>query len=173
VHASPVDWIRSRLTALLDNLLAAGVIALIVAVGASVVAFGGERTAVPVWTLVLLAAVQIGCVVAITLLYRRQGDDDGSAAVGPPPSQPQPHAKLLRRLKALDDSLGDEDPIIPATVEIAEIYNGIRTEALAVVEDSALDAIPEVTWDPLHDYSTGTSNNMIRTFLAQIKAGIT
>jgi hypothetical protein len=138
--------VRERLTKLVDSLLLAGVLALIAVIG-SIVAFGGKKVAVPIWTLALIAAVFVACAVAIAVLAVR------ARRLSPDPSSAEhPHARLLKRLRALNSSLGDDDPQLFVTSATAQQYNILRQAAIPV-DSVAVLGVPEVRVDPRDEYT--------------------
>lgn len=173
-------WLTQRLSALFDNMLWALVLCVAAAAGVSLIAFGGQRTDLPLWTVVLLTAGLVACVVSVVVLFRRLRalaaivhGLHADRIVTPQPPLPHPRAGLLRRIDALSNEAGKREAEYPAEWPAASAFNGILRDAQQETGSPLLSEIDELRrgegtgWDSLaHTATYGT----ITTLLAQIRA---
>jgi hypothetical protein len=171
-------WGKARLNALLDNVLWALVLLVASAVGAALIAFGGQRSHLPVWTVVLFGAALLACVVCVAVLFSRLRHMaatiealSAGAVVSTDRPIPHPRAGLLRRIDALSTEAAKRDPSYPAEWAAASAFNGILRDAREATNSTLLDEIDELQRGELHDsLAYSATYGTITTGLAQIRA---
>jgi hypothetical protein len=129
-----VAWIRRRLEALLDNLVWLAVVAAVVAVGGSIVAFGGERLTLHVWEAILVAALFVAVAVCLVVLFIRAPTESRPVVA---PEVPRRHAALLSRIEALARDMEKQPDMGYAPWHMAQVYHDLRSRAINECPNSA------------------------------------
>jgi hypothetical protein len=169
-----MQWFKDRLNALIDNLLwflVLGVAAVAVAVGASLWAWGSKDANLPIWAVVLFGAVQVACIVAITVLFLRTRT---RPSIGLPQERPHPHAALLARIDALGKSLAEGNQHEAVAWNMADTFNRIlsdaRNEARRRQSQHALSHIAQLEPSDYDDRYGDENYGSVRATLRQVRA---
>jgi hypothetical protein len=161
-------WSRRR-EAFLDNFLFYIAVAVATVVVGLAAKFGTSEPKLPLWVVVLFGLVQLACVVALVVLFRRTRS---SGTAQTTPAQPHPHQKLLARIDALDRSIAALSPTAPADWPAANAFNGILKDAQAASADFTLRDIEplERGTEYFSSQAYSATNGVVRTLLGQIRS---
>ncbi len=162
-------FLRGRAVAFLDNaIFYAFVVFGLGAIGAAAV-YGSNGVTLPLWAIVAFGAVQIGCVIAITVVFRRRptapSEDDPARVLQ---KVRHSHRALLRRIHQLESSAADANPMDVIPWPVAQEFNRILTDAQAATGDPGLFEMADLERSA-GGYAAGAQYTTIQTLLGQIR----
>jgi len=164
-----MDWVKARITNLLDNLLWALLVLVVATVGTSALAWGSQKASLPIWLVVLFGVVQIASVVAIIALWHRTRNSPPAQAA---PAPKHPHDHLLARIDQFDASLSEMDSSAVVKTSVAHAFNSLLAQASSdCVDTSGLNGISPVGESAMGGLTTVQVGDL-RVLLGQVKATV-
>ncbi|MDX6585973.1 MAG: hypothetical protein QOI31_446 [Solirubrobacterales bacterium] len=166
------EWWKKRGEAFLDNVIFYGAVALATALVGLAAAFGTDDAKIPLWVVVLFAALLIGCLAGVIVLFRRPAPAPAAASASTPEPPPHLHAALLARIEALLQSVRERKMEGAIPWAIASTFNRILEDARAATGDPVLDDIETYQRQGDDTYAYSGYMDALEASLAQIRVAV-
>lgn len=153
------EFVKGRLTAVVDNVLAVAAVAAAGACLGLIVAFGGRSIAVEGWEVIVVAATLVGLAGALALTVRSLRAERARGGA---------HDPLLSLIESLEQSLHGAAPNV--TWGVAERYNKLLARALAECSEAKFDGLEGVKPAAVEPKFADIDEAGLRSLVGQLRA---